>query len=575
MLEYLRIQNLAIIEDVELDLGPGLSVITGETGAGKSIVVGAIGVLRGGRLSREIVRDGAEQATVEAVLRPGSRPGGEAPAEPLTLSRVMGKGGRSRQRLDGELVTAAELARVVAPLVDISGQHDGQSLTDPATHRALLDAAGVPEQALAAVREAVLRLDGLAAQLRQRNLDEREREARLDLLRYQLGELDALRPEVGEGEALELERRRLGSAAELEEGARAAVALLYEDEGCAADRLGQAARRVETAAALDPSLQGIPERLQEAQAIVDDVARELLRYAESIEGDPARLAMVEERLAELRRLCRKHGETVDGLVELRERIAGEIADLTDADARLASLRAELDRARSDAARAAEAVTEARSAAARELSRAVEENLGRLGMKGARFEVRIGPREPRRGDDPERIFGERRLGPEGWDRVELFVAPNPGEEAHALSRTASGGELSRIMLALKLVLADRDSVVTYVFDEVDAGIGGATADAVGLALAEVARHRQVICITHLASIAAYADRHLRVDKRQRTGRTLASLSVLSDEGRIEEVARMLGGAEVTAAQRKAAAELIEAAQARRFPPRPARARRPRK
>lgn len=566
MLEYLRIRNLAIIEDVELELSGGLTVITGETGAGKSIVVGAIGVLRGGRLSREIVRDGADQAVVEALLRPGKGLSEEreagAPAEPITLSRVMGANGRSRQRLDGELVTAAELARVVAPLVDISGQHDGQSLTDPATHRSLLDAAGVPEAKVEEVRQAVKRIDALASRRRQLGQDEREREARLDLLRFHIGELEVLQPQRGEMETLAEERRRLGATAELEEGARSAVALLYEDEGSAADRIARAARILESARELDPALVGLTERLGEARVLVDDVARELLGYAESIEADPARLEAIDERLAALRRLCRKHGETGDGLVELREKLAAEIDELSGADHLLETLRQELETARAQGAQAAEALSLARSEVASRLTKAVEKNLHGLGMKGARFEVRLQPLEARRGDAPERQFGGRRLGNGGWDRVELFIAPNPGEEAHPVSRTASGGELSRIMLALKLVMAERDAVVTYVFDEVDAGIGGATADAVGLALAEVARHRQVLCITHLPAIAAFADTHLRVDKGQRGGRTTARIVPLGEDERVQEVATMLGGRRVSKLQRQAAAELIRAARARR-------------
>lgn len=562
MLEYLRIQNLAIIEDVELEFGPGMCVITGETGAGKSILVGAIAMLRGGRLSRESVRDGAEQAVVEALLRPAVLQAGSEGGEPMTLARVLGVSGRSRQRLDGELITAAELAQKVGPLVDISGQHDGQGLTDPANHRDLLDASGVAEELLAEMRQAHSLIDEVAEELQRLDLDDRDREARLDLLRYHLGELQAIRPAAGEGEALEEERRRLASSVELEEGTRSAVSLLYEAEGCALDTLARASRMVGEAAELDSRLAGASERLVEAQTLVEDVARELRAYAESVDGDPHRLEAVEERLGELRRLCRKHGVDADALVDLQSRLESEMAALASMDERLELLRGKLDQARERGARAAHALSMARREAAERLARAVEANLERLGMRGARFEVRLGNQEARRGDPPERIFGEKRLGPSGWDRVELFIAPNPGEEAHPVARSASGGELSRIMLALKLVISDRDSVVTYVFDEVDAGIGGATADAVGLALAQVSRHRQVVCITHLPAIAAFADQHFRVDKRLVGGRTLASISLLAPREREEEVARMLGGGRVTKVQREAAAELIRSAQARR-------------
>ncbi len=555
MLEYLHITNLAIIEDVELELGPGLCVITGETGAGKSILVGAIAALRGARVGRDAVRDGADRAVVEAVLRADGAP------EPLTLSRVLAATGRSRQRLDGELASVSELAKRVAPLVDISGQHDGQGLTDAAMHRVLLDASGVSEPARRELREAVARLDEVSAQLRQLSLDDREREARLDLLRYQRTELEAARPEEGEDEQLEHERRRLASAADLERIGRGAHALVYEEEGAAAERIGRAVRLLGEGATLDPDLAEPLQRLEEAQVLVDDVARDLLDYADGIEGDPARLEQVEDRLAELRRLCRKHGETVAGLVALQARLADEVETLQDADARLSDLRKALQAARERTRLAAEKLTRARKRAGTALRKAVEGNLARLGMPEARFEVRLTPREARRGDEPDRVFEGRRVNEHGWDRVEFFIAPNPGEDALPLAKTASGGELSRIMLALKLVLADRDEVVTYVFDEVDAGIGGATADAVGLALAEVARHRQVVCITHLPAIAAFADQHFRVTKRQEGGRTLAELSELPPKDRVEEVARMLGGARVTKKSRSAAAELIQRARSR--------------
>lgn len=570
MLEYLRIRNFAIIEDVELELGPGLSAITGETGAGKSILVGALTGLRGARLTRESVRDGVDQAVVEAVLsRDGFAPDdadgsarGDDGAEGLLLMRTLSASGRSRQRLDGELVPAKRLAEVVGPRLDISGQHDGQTLTDPSTHLGLLDSAGVSKKALGGVRVAVAALVEASERLAKLSMDERDRAARLDLLSYQLGELEAARPEPGEHVELDTERRRLGSATELEQAARGALGLLYEDEGSAVERLGRCERMLGDAAQLDPTLGELPERLAEARAQCDDVARELLSYAGSIEGDPARLDAVESRLSELDRLRRKHGVDVDDLADLRDRIAAEVEDLRCADERIEALRAELDRARSAARDAAGKLTTARKRTATRLAKAVEANLARLGMPKARFVIRLERRTSRKGDDPELVFDGRRLGPQGWDRVELLVAPNPGEEPLPLARTASGGELSRLMLAIKLVLADRDRVQTYVFDEVDAGIGGVTADTVGLALAEVARHRQVLCITHLPGIAAFADHHFQVSKSDRDGRTHATITELSAKKRTEELARMIGGAKVTKATRAAAAELLAGAKKRR-------------
>lgn len=575
MLEYLRVQNLAIIEDVELELASGLTVVTGETGAGKSILVGAIAALRGGRVSRDQVRDGADRALLEAILRPGaesgasgdsatsaeSSPGAEVAGEPMTIVRTLSAAGRSRQRLDGLLVPASELTRRVAPLLDISGQHEGQSLTEQSTHLDLLDAYGVAPALRETLTRSLAEVDALAAERARLSLDEQERVARLDLLRYQLDELEAIRPEPGEEEALDAERKRLAGARELVQASLGAHALLYEDDGSVTDRLAQTARALGEVVAADVTLEEILSRVEEARALVEDVARDLHAYGESVSEDPERLAEAEDRLAELRRLGRKHSTDAAGLAALAEDFAMEIAELTGADERLDALGAQLEAARARAGEAARSLGRARRRAARKLAKAVEQNLNRLGMEGARFEVRVSDRAPRQGEAPERVIDGRFLSARGGERVAFYVAPNPGEEALPLARTASGGELSRVMLALKLVLADRDQVVTYVFDEVDAGIGGATADAVGLALAEVSRHRQVLCITHLAAIAAFADHHLQVGKHTRGGRTVTEILPLAGRARVEELARMLGGAKVTPKTRSAAEDLLERARTR--------------
>ena len=580
MLTTLRISGFAIVDAMEVRFGPGLNVLTGETGAGKSILVNALHLVLGGRMSGEVLRDGADEAVVEALFElPAAhrvfgrleaagvpRPDGGETAE-LLVRRVAARGGRGRAFVNGSLCTVSMLEEALRGVVDISGQHEHVSLLDTGTHLDLLDAFaglapgadarttdGEPEPGLlaryraahAALAALVREQDALAA-------DEGERGRRADYLSFQLAELDRADARPGELEALEDERRVLASAEKLREAARAAEALAYGEEGSASERVGQAARALAEAALLDRRLEPTLALLRSAAIELEEAGRELGRYGDAVGGDPERLAQVEDRLELLRALARKHG-SLDGAIARRAEMREELSRLRGGGERLGQLAGELAARGKDAAKLARELTRAREKGARGFAGVVRGELDGLAMGRCRLEVALLP--PESGVPVDGVV----LGPDGAERAEILIAPNPGESPRPLAKIASGGELSRILLAVKRTLARKDPVATYVFDEVDAGIGGAVAEAMGRVLAEVARGRQVICVTHLPQVAAFAERHHRVEKRIAGGRTHAGVVLLEDEeDRRREVARMMAGATITEAALEHAGALIRAAR----------------
>jgi len=554
MLRHLRATNFAILSDVELKLGAGMNVLTGETGAGKSLIVEAVNLLRGGRASADIPRSGADEAVVEAVVEVPEQlrarvasvlEGAGLPVEnEVFVRRVIQRGGRSRCYVNGALTTAARLAELGALLVDLSGQHQHQGLVDPARHLEILDAFAECRAERAAMDAAWAELKRCDDALAALAGDDRAREQRLDYVRYQLDELDAARLEAGEDKELEIERARLAAVDQLQAAARGAEAEIYSTDGSARDRVAAAARDLERAAKSDPQLAALAQRLRELETLVDDIASELRAYSDRLEGDPARLAEVDDRIALIRRLVRKHGGDLADVVAKANDLRAELGALASHDARLADAKVAHTKAEGAAVSAAAALTKRRAKAARTLEKQVGAALAELGMSAARLGVAIEPRT---------------VGLTGADRIELMLAANKGEDPRPLSKVASGGELSRIMLAMKLVLRRADEVATYVFDEVDAGIGGAAAQAVGAQIRAVADHRQVLCVTHLPQIAAYADHHFHVEKTELAGRTETHVRELTGAARKDELARMLGG-HATARAKAHAAELL--AEARR-------------
>jgi len=559
MLRHLRVTNFAILSDVAIELGDGMNVLTGETGAGKSLIVEAVNLLRGGRASADIPRAGADEAVVEAivlvpedlaarvasVIEGAGLPRGDH--DEVFIRRVIQRGGRSRTYVNGALTTLARLAELGALLIDLSGQHQHQGLVDPGRHLEILDAfAGEPALG-AAMTKAWTELRRCDDEVLALGGDERQREARVDYLRYQLEELDGASLAPGEDASIDVERARLASVDQLQAAARAAEESLYGGDDSARDRVAAAAREVERAARTDPGLEPVTRQLGEIESQIDDVADVLRGYADKLEGDPERLAWLDERLALIRRLTRKHNGSLDEVIAKAAELRAELDALIGRDVRLAELAAARAHAEADAVAAAGAVTRSRKQAARRLEKEVGSALVELGMGSARLSVVIEPRT---------------LGPSGADRIELMLASNKGEDTRPLTKVASGGELSRIMLALKLALRRADEVATYVFDEVDTGIGGTTAQVVGSQIRSVADHRQVLCVTHLPQIAAYADHHFHVEKTELAGRTETHVRRLGAPARKDELARMLGGHATSKAKAHAAELLAEAARPRK-------------
>jgi DNA repair protein RecN (Recombination protein N) len=557
MLKHLRITNFAILSDVAIDLGPGFNVLTGETGAGKSLIVDAVALLRGARASADIPRAGADEAVVEALfeapedLAPqvaarlealGLRPGDDGE---LLVRRVISRGGRSRVHVNGGLTTAAALAELGGILVELAGQHEHQGLVNSAGHADILDAFGVDARLLAAMAAAHERLSAAATAHAELSGDDRQRAQREDFLRFQLEELTAAKPRAGEEATLGAERERLRAASKLTGTARKAEEQLYASDGAVTDVLAALRRELDALVAIDPKLGEPARQLAESHAMIEDAARALGRYADGLAADPERLGELEDRLHLLTKLCRKHGvASAAELAAAQAAMSQELSALGQHESHLAERERELEAARKAAAQAATALTAARKQSAGKLERAAGAALAELGMKGARVEVAISSRDA------------DQIGRRGWDRIELLLAANKGEPARPLAKIASGGELSRIMLAIKLALQRADAVGTYVFDEVDAGIGGGVAEVVGRQIQRVAHHRQVICVTHLAQIAALADTQFRVEKSEKDGRVETTVTRLSASERREELARMLGGLKITAKARAHADELLK-------------------
>jgi DNA repair protein RecN (Recombination protein N) len=555
MLSYLRIQGLALLEDVTIGFPSGMSILTGETGAGKSIIVDALSLLRGARGRAELVRDGADAAVVEAQFELD-----EATAERvdlelathgvprvgpdgLVLQRVVSRAGRGRSSLQSTLTTQAVLSEVGEQLVDICSQHEHNSLTRVARHMDLLDAFGGLQTDAGNYAGVYRRMRDAIETLEKVREQTAEGARRADYLRFQIDEIERIAPQPGEHEALCRRRRLLRDAQHWLAFARQAQEVLYEADDGIAGRLGSLLEQARAGADGSESLAEVGEQLATAQIACEEAAREVVRFSRELDIDPGELERVEERVHQLETLRHKHGVEPDDLGVHLARMQDELEALETATERIAELETRERDLREDCMRRARSLRDARRRAARQLGHAIEEELRALHIPEARLEVEITAVE----DD--------RLGPRGIDSVQLLFSANAGESPAPLSRVASGGELSRVLLAIKGVLATGDPVATYVFDEVDAGVGGAVAEAIGRRLHRASRKRQVLCITHLPQIAAFADAHYRVDKLMRSGRTVVSVSRLGEDERVEELARMLGGARITASARDHATQLL--------------------
>ena len=572
MLQEIHIQNYAVIENLTVEFHPGFNVLTGETGSGKSVLVDALDLALGGRSSPDVIRTGADRATVTVVFRAeaaggnrrkdgvGMPPpwfewlerygvGGETEGE-IILRREIQAGGRSRLLVNDQPVTLAAAKELAPLLVEVHGQGEQAPLLVRETQLDLLDAFVRSAELLAAVRALFGQRQELEREWTELSQSEQERLRALDLLRFQVDELTSAGLASGEDERLEAERAVLRNLDKVRLAAASAYAALYEDEGSALERLAAADRSLDELARYDPTLESLREPAVAARAALDDLARALGDYLGRLEADPARLDEVEGRLALLDRLKRKYGGTVQEILAFAAQAKEDLARLEHADERREEVRRQLATGSEAYSKAAAALSRDRRAAASRLSTEVRKELSHLGMEKARFEIEFEDAAALSGaaTDPPRAAG----GPKGIDSITFLVSPNPGEELRPLDRVASGGEISRLMLALKTVIAAsagnaNTRVRTVVFDEVDAGIGGRVADSVGERLKQLSRENQVLSVTHLPQIACFADHHYSVEKVERSGRTFTSVQYLATEReRTTELARMLSGRRITEA-----------------------------
>ena len=564
MLTCLRVRSFAIIEALEFELDAGLNIVTGETGAGKSILVDALQLVLGARGRPEVVRTDAEAAEVEALFDLTGQAealaalrdlGVETDGE-LLIRRVVSASGRTRAYVNGRLATLAQLKEVTKGLADISSQHEYHSLADSRHHLTYLDAFASHAPLVEEVGQAHAALVEAAARLEEVVTEERGKADREDLLRYQVNEIETLREALENEEALVVERERLRHAEKLGVAAGEAEAQLYSDDESICGAISRIASSVEQASSFDPSLEPMAAQVRDALVQLEDAASELGSYARELSFDPNRLGALEDQIDRLSRVKRKYGDTGAEILAYRDQAAAELDSLERYEERLDRYQREFDEALEEASRAALALRGKRQTAAAKLSKAISKELSSLGMGEAKVTVELAALE---GGPRELQVEGARLSPTGIDHAELLIAPNRGEEAKPLRKIASGGELSRAMLAIKRVLAGLGPASLYVFDEVDAGVGGAVAEVIGRKIHEVAQHSQVLCITHLPQISAYADAHYRVHKEVVGKRTKSDIRLLSDKERLEEIARMLGGVTVTDQARAAAQELIRGAE----------------
>jgi DNA repair protein RecN (Recombination protein N) len=539
MLRFLSIRNLAVIERLELEFDAGLNVLTGETGAGKSIIVGAVALLVGGRASADLIRSGEDQATVEAAFEDVDG------AELIVRREVSSQSGRSRAFVNGALATSVALRDLASRLVDLHGQHEHQLLLNPASHVDLLDAfAGLHH-----VREDVGRAFRTWQQLRDERdrlaAGERDKARRAEFLEFQLTEIRRVAAKAEEDEELTATRQVLANADRLQRLCTDAYTCLYEGDAAALTSLAAVWKKVAELAAIDAQFAPHLAARDSVKSQLEDLAYFLRSYATSIDASPARLQEVEDRLAALERLKKKYGPTLADVMCTAASLESELEALRHAGERAAGIDSELTAARHAYERHAAELSEGRKTAAAEFSARLERSLADLAMTRTRCEVRFAP------DCGEAGWSER-----GSDDAEFYISPNPGEDLRPLARIASGGELSRVMLALKNLASTDAPGKTLIFDEVDAGIGGAVADIVGARLRGLGSHFQVLCITHLPQIAAYGTTHYRIAKTVRDDRTVTAVAKLPVREREEELARMIAGAEVSASVRQSAREMLK-------------------
>jgi len=562
MLHELQIENYAVVEKLRVRFRPGLNLLTGETGSGKSIVVDALSLLFGARASGEVIRAGSERCRVSGIFELAPSPALSSLLESaglgledgeLIAEREILSSGKSRTYLNGRPATLSVLKELAPHLGDIHGQHEQQQLFSAAAQREMLDEFAAPRAELDRLAGVYRRWRDCRRRLDELRGDEQDRLRRLDLYLFQRDEILQAGLEPGEDARLSEQKRLLENIVRVEESAASAYDLLYDSASSVTTQLTFARRSVEELSRYESSFTQVVETIENARAALDDAALEIRRFQDGLEADPQRLEQIEDRLALIEKLRRKYGATLDDVIAYGEEAARQVDELESSDAAVAETEKRMEEAAAEYRALAAEVSKRRKAAAKKLQAAVEKELASLAMEGARFEVEVTPQP----EDPAAWTAH------GVDRVRFLVSANPGQPPRPLAQVASGGELSRITLALKVCLLRPGAPVksgpprTLVFDEIDAGVGGSVAEALGRRLDRLARGHQVLCVTHLPQIAGFADAHYFVAKQERNGAAYASLEELSEAQRVQELARMLSGSKVTAAAQKHARQLLKA------------------
>jgi DNA repair protein RecN (Recombination protein N) len=552
MLRTLSVRNFAIIDRLDLEFGSGFNVLTGETGAGKSIIMDALNLLLGSRAGAEMVRSGAERATIDAVFDVGGSPelkalvaelGFDLEEDQLFVSREVAAGGKSTCRLGGRPASVTQLKAVGEWLVDLHGQHEHQSLLAVARHLDMLDDwGGKPVQSLRAeVATAYAKVQSLRREKEELEKDSRERAHLLDLYQFQAKEIQEARLTVGEDDELQTEHSRVANAQRLAEAAQAAAATLSGEESIGVlGSLAIAVRGLEEAANLDATLAPMLEALRSAAYELTETERDLVRYQDEIEFDPERLEQIEERLETLRTLKRKYGDSIEEILAYGAETAAKVETLSNSEERGAQLDVEIGKADKRLRELCAKLSAVRAKAAKEFQSITLSELRELALEKARFEVHIAQGEPTA---------------KGTDRVEFVIATNPGEPLRPLAKVASGGEISRVMLAVKAALARQEALPTMVFDEIDIGVGGRTANAIADKMATLAKSAQILCITHLAQIASRGQHHYYIEKQVKGDRTIVTVIPLTPDQRVSEIARMIGGAKLSETVLQHAREML--------------------
>ena len=558
MLSLLHIENIAVIQTADIQFDRGFNALTGETGAGKSILVDAIGAIIGERTSRDLIRTGAKSSLVNAVFTglpelDWFRENGVGPDEEgnLLIQREIQPDGKNICRINGRLITVSQLRQLGRQLLNIHGQHDGQQLLDERCHLDYLDGFGATGADLDAYRVCYNRLAALRREISALQMDEAEKARRIDSLEFQIGELE--RAELRSGEEEELTERRdllrnAGKLMESVEGAHLALSGDDEREGAAA-LLGEAEQSLHAAGRISTQAAELLDKLAEVRCAADDIAEQIRDLRDAFDFEPGELDQIESRLDVLHRLKKKYGDSVDEMLDYLYRCKKELDEIQFSTDTIARLEKEQSKALADAGKAAEALSQTRKKAAKALEQRIQSELAQLDMPKVRFQVEFGPKP-----------GEFAMDDTGMDEVQFLMSANVGEDLKPIQKIASGGELARIMLALKNVLAENDQVGTMVFDEVDTGVSGRAAQKVAEKLADVAHAKQVLCVTHLPQLAAMADVHFSVEKGERDGRTYTQVEPLSRQRRCEELARLTSGEHITDATLSAAEELLDGAEA---------------